>query len=131
MPTKIQYFFAKKWLWRFLFLGCSLCIGFAVAMPTYIMQKGLISAILSGACAGVLLSYFAIRGLYRIIIRINGAPFHKGDTVQILVGEHKDHVVTVYEEWLERKQVRVYLDEEEKEAVTDVFSYTEIFKVKK
>jgi hypothetical protein len=64
--------------------------------------------------------------LYEYGARLNGAPFEIGDRVRILVGPHRDRVVGIYELWDQRAQVRVNLDSETKEKVTDVFSYNEI-----
>jgi hypothetical protein len=130
-PSKIQVLFAQNWLWHLLFWGCALCVGLTVAMPTYITQKTFIRAIMSGAITGVLISCFITRGLYYIITRINGSPFHKGDTVQILIGEYKGQVVNVYEEWKDRKDVRVDLGEIAMKDVKDVFSFNEICRVDK
>lgn len=128
-PSKTQVLFAQNWLWHLLFWGCSLCVGLIVAMPTYIAQKKFILAIMSGAFTGVLISYFITRSLYYIITWMNGSPFHKGDTVQILVGEHKGQIASVYEEWKDRKQVRVDLGEPARQDLKDVFSFNEICRI--
>jgi len=112
-----------------MFFGGSLCIGLAFAMPMYIAQKKFISAIVVGAFAGVMIGYFVSHGFYYIITRMNGAPFHKGDVVQNLSGEYKGHVVSVYEEWKGRKQVRVDLGETAMKDLKDVFSFNEICRV--
>ena len=70
-----------------------------------------------------------LAGCYRIITKMNGAPFHKGDVVQILVGEYQGHTATVYEEWRDRKQVRIDLGEQAKQHFKDVFSYNKICRV--
>lgn len=58
--------------------------------------------------------------------RLNGAPFQIGETVQILTKRHRDRLAWVYEVRPDRKQVRVDLGVEEKNARTDVFHYTEV-----
>ena len=58
--------------------------------------------------------------------KLNGAPFHRGDLVRILRGPHRDRVAEVYKLWLERHQVRVRLNEKQKQDVTDVFGYHEV-----
>ncbi len=109
-----------------MFWGCPLCIGLGFAMPLYLAQKGFISAIITGASAGVLISYFVLRGLNYIITRMNGAPFQKGDTVQVLAGKYQGQTGKVYEEWKDRKQVRVDLGEQAKKNLKDIFSFNEI-----
>jgi hypothetical protein len=56
----------------------------------------------------------------------NGAPYRVGDYVRVLVRRHRGRVVRVYDLWAERHQVRVELGDEERERVTDVFSYVEV-----
>ena len=58
--------------------------------------------------------------------KLNGAPFHESETVRILRGPYRDRVVNIYELWPSRQQVRVWLDEQHKKNVTDVFSYHEV-----
>ena len=126
IPSKIQIFFAESWPWNLMFWGCPLCIGLGFAMPLYLAQKGFISAIMTGTFAGVLISYFVLRGLNYIIARMNGAPFQERDIVQVLAGEYQGHVGSVYEEWKDRKQVRVDLGEQAKKDLKDIFSFNEI-----
>ena len=95
-------------------------------MPIYLGQNGFLPALLIGAFAGVSISYFALRGFYYVITRMNGAPFRKGDVVQILVGEYQGHIAGVYEEWRDRKQVRVDLGDQAAKDVKDVFSLNEL-----
>ena len=59
-------------------------------------------------------------------MKINGAPFHNGDMVHILVGKHRGKIARVYEIWEERKEVRVDIGEQAKKDVEDVYSYTEV-----
>ena len=58
--------------------------------------------------------------------KINGAPFHPGDLVRILRGPYRDRVAEVDKLWPERLQVRVRLDEKQKQIGTDVFGYHEV-----
>ena len=109
-----------------MFWGCPLCIGLGFAMPLYIAQKGFLSAIMTCAFAGVLISYFVLRGLNYIITSMNGAPFQEGDIVQVLVGEYQGQVGRVYEEWNDRKQVRVDLGDQAKKDLKDIFSFNKI-----
>jgi hypothetical protein len=57
----------------------------------------------------------------RVAGALQGAPFHVGDPVWVLVGKYKDTLTRVYEVWDERGQVRVELGAKEREDVTDVF----------
>jgi transcription antitermination factor NusG len=61
-----------------------------------------------------------------VAVWTNGGPFHKGDTVRILVGPHEGRVSRVYEEWKERNQVKVDLGAELSRKVEDVFSFIEL-----
>jgi len=63
---------------------------------------------------------------FRIARALQGAPFHVGDHVWILVGKHKGTLTRVYEVWDERGQIRVELGADDKTAVTDVFCVVEI-----
>jgi len=66
-----------------------------------------------------------------VVSKINGAPFHLGDAVRILVGPYRDRVGYIYAMWIERNQVRVELNEQAKNDVTDVFGYNEICRERK
>src|SRR5207253_4613352 len=56
--------------------------------------------------------------------KLNGAPFHVGDRVCILVGPHRGRVVQVYS--VERRQIRVQLGEQAKKDSTDAFLFTKV-----
>ena len=58
--------------------------------------------------------------------RVNGSPFRVGDDVMILCGKHAGQRAKIYELWKERAQVRVELGEAERNAVTDVYSETQV-----
>jgi hypothetical protein len=58
--------------------------------------------------------------------RINGAPFHVGDHVQILVGPNRDRIVRVEAVWENNRQVCVELGDSEKKGVQVPFDYTEV-----
>lgn len=66
---------------------------------------------------------------YKYANRTHGAPFQSGDWVRILRGPHKNKVVSVYEVWNERYQVRVDLGGKEKEDFTDIFSFLQVQRV--
>jgi hypothetical protein len=77
-----------------------------------------------GVFPGVLLlgPLFHARGLS------NGAPFHEGDTVQIIAGPYQGIVARVYSGW-QGDSVRVELGAAAQKAYEDVFSPTEILRV--
>jgi hypothetical protein len=64
--------------------------------------------------------------IFRLGAKLNGAPFHVGDPVRILVGPHRNHLTRIYEIWDERREVRVELDPQARESVKDVFEFTQV-----
>lgn len=58
--------------------------------------------------------------------RVNGAPFHVGDQVRVLLGPYRDEVRVVYAVWDERGEVRLDFGPQAKEEFADVYSYLEI-----
>jgi hypothetical protein len=56
----------------------------------------------------------------------NGAPYRVGDLVRVPARRHRNRVARVYEVWAERDQVRLELDDNQRERVKDVFSYFEV-----
>jgi hypothetical protein len=64
--------------------------------------------------------------IFRLGAKLNGAPFHVGDPVRILMGPHRNRVTRIYEIWKERGQVRVELDQQARESVKDVFEFTQV-----
>jgi hypothetical protein len=63
--------------------------------------------------------------------KVNGAPFAVDDRVMILIGRHKGKIGSVYELWPSRGEVRVFLNEEEKKKVTDVFGNHQVWRIGK
>jgi hypothetical protein len=57
---------------------------------------------------------------------MNGAPFHPGDYVQILVGPNRGQVVPVDVVWTERGQVCLNLGVPRKKGLQFAFSYTQV-----
>lgn len=129
-PTKLQTFLAKGWPWTTLICGCPILVGLYLASDFYSTNDKYIPAILGGAIGGFVISYLILYSLFHLLAKINGAPFYKGDKVQILTGKFQGHIATVYEEWKDRKQVRVNLGKQAQEEVNDVFSFNEIIRVK-
>ena len=128
-PYPIQRLLANDWFFVTAFLGIAISVGLFVSMDVY-GEDGFFVSIMTGATCGFLLSYFPLLILAYIVSKLNGAPFRKGDIVQILVREHAGKTVTVYEEWKDRKQVRVDLGERAKNELKDIFSFIEIRRIK-
>ncbi len=68
--------------------------------------------------------------IYHVCRFLNGGPYQAGDNVYILVGPHRGRVVTIYEVWNTRGQVRVDLGEQAKREVKDVFDDLQVCRVK-
>jgi hypothetical protein len=80
-----------------------------------------------GYIIGVVFIWMILGG---IAARIQGWPFAKGDEVVILSGKNRGRVVTVYEVWEPRGQVRLDLGDEAKENVTDVYCAVAVTRTK-
>jgi hypothetical protein len=83
-------------------------------------------------CLGAMLGFFP-GGLFlgvflRWIEYRNGAPFHEGDEVVILSKRFPGRITRIYQIWPERHEVRVELGAAECRKVTDVFSYTDVYR---
>jgi len=125
-PSITQRFLANNWPWKIVFWGFPLCIGLYFVMQSDSNRTGYIMSIVVGALIGVIVSYFFLRTLWHIRARINGAPFYKGDIVLILTGKYRGQVVSIYEVWKDRNQVRVDIGEQAKIDAKDVFSFIEV-----
>ena len=107
-------------------IGLLLWTGLVLAIPLFI--------IVLPYCLFVLLALFTRPvwlPFYKHAIKRNGAPFHAGDWVRILHGQHQSQIVRVYEVWIDRDQVRVELGEKEKEDVRDVFSFLQVRRIER
>ena len=72
------------------FLGSSVTVTLAISYvlgPVSFM--GYLPAALAGAFVGVTGTFIVLGPLTMAIEEVNGAPFQKGDTVQVLNGKHK------------------------------------------
>jgi hypothetical protein len=136
-PTRLQYVFAHSvtictWggaLALAVFVGRSL-----LRSPTQLLDKSFLfwfvfEILISLALGWTLSGFFISPFVCTFVGKLNGAPFHVGDLVQILVGQHQDHVARVYDVWAERRQLRIELSEQERNDVTDVFDYFQICKL--
>ena len=124
-PTLTQRFFASIWLWQIAFWGFPVVAGVAFVLH-FQREFGVPLAVFGGAACGVVVSHAVLRMFWRYRARVNGSPFSTGDHVRILVGPHAENVVTVYEVWEERGQVRVSLGEQAKRELKDVFGYLQV-----
>jgi hypothetical protein len=138
-PTRFQRLFTDHRPFAF----CAVC-GATVAVIWELQAMAPYLALLSfwdiawlvvllpfAACLGAALGVFPTYGILGGLVldwvaRRNGAPFREGDEVVILSKRFPGRVTRVYEVWNERRQVRVELGEQEREAVTDVFEYTDV-----
>jgi hypothetical protein len=88
--------------------------------------------VIVAACLGAVLGAFPgallLLPLLHWIEFRNGAPFHEGDEVLILSKHYRGRITRIYTVWGERHQVRVELGVQERKSVTDVFSYTDIYR---
>jgi hypothetical protein len=87
-------------------------------------------AIILGFFLSLPLAWILLSPSYHAQSLRNGAPFHAGDRVRILVGPHRGRIVEVREIWDFRNQVRVEIDAKATEDATDEFSPTEICREK-
>jgi hypothetical protein len=69
---------------------------------------------------------FVLNPVYDLGAKLNGAPFHVGDSVRILVGPYRGRVVRIYSVWHERRQICVDLGEQAKNDSTDTFLFTKV-----
>ncbi len=138
-PTRMQYIIAEGWLdrvWNAVIP--SLCALGAVRMlePTLALLGNwnyfsrfsviIVTVLMIGYLLALMSGWLIFGPIKYARSRENGAPFHEGDVVQILMGPYRDRVVPVYKVLEERKEVRVELGEKEKEDLKDFFSYTQI-----
>jgi hypothetical protein len=135
----MQYFFAGNWPMKIWLAAVSLlCIFLAwrtcePSMTSFrdwhflvLFVGAILLAPVFGCYVSLLFMWFILGPVYYARGRLNGAPFHEGDHVQILVGLHRGRVVRVYAIWAERNQVRVELGEQKTKGVSDVFSYFQV-----
>lgn len=131
-PSRAQYFFARPWLLNAWLIAVILvCIVIAVRTAgttskilseglSLLLSFGVVSlAALLGYFVALLLGWVVFGPLYFARGLKNGAPFHVGDMVRVLVGKHRDRVVRVYQVWESRDQVRMELSEQERKDATE------------
>src|SRR5688572_26591745 len=125
-PRRIQYFLASGWPWAIPMLTLPLLCALLGGWAGYPRHLPTILGLLVGSAFGTVFTSYCLRLLALYREKINGGPFHKGDTVRVLGGRYRDQIGQIYEEWEVREQVRVYLGPEAKHRVRDVFSSIEL-----
>jgi hypothetical protein len=132
-PSLRQRFFAgNAVLWLAAVAG-ALCVGWRLIPATQPSSVGVLRTALLICVGGVLGLFlavfpgmFVLGPLMNVVARINGSPFQVGDEVMILCGKHSGRVARIYELWNQRGQVRLELGEADRNAVTDVYSETQV-----
>jgi cellulose synthase/poly-beta-1,6-N-acetylglucosamine synthase-like glycosyltransferase len=103
-------------------IGGGLVLGTAVAFFSKAFSLWAVFAVLAALPLGAIFGMLVVYPVILVICHfLNGAPFHPGDMVHILKGQHRGRVVRVYDVWGEQGQVRVELGAQEKTDVKDVF----------
>ncbi len=125
----IRQLLAHDWVWSIALWTAILAIGLTVGMNIYTKTNNLVIAALCAATGGFVYSYIPLFILMRFIMKLNGAPFHIGDRVQILTGSHRGKIESVYEIWKDHKEVRLDLGQQAKNEVKDVFSFLQIRRI--
>jgi hypothetical protein len=132
-PTSSQYFFASDWPPRIWLAAGSVvaviatlraCEPSAATCTNWLMILVYVVMIVLSSALGFFVAavgwVFVLGPVYESRGRANGAPFKKGDVVQILAGPYKGRITTVYSTW-QRDTVRVVLGPQEEETYRDVF----------
>lgn len=101
-----------------------------LVVSVYSILRFVISLASFTILGGIVGYLFFLVIIVKIAYKINGAPFHVGDTVHILVGPYRGREVRVYDVWPTRGQVRVELGEYEEKEIKDVFGWYEICSIK-
>jgi hypothetical protein len=141
-PSFMQMFFAKHWPLKFwmavigaisIFMACRACEPSLSSLHDWHFLVLFVSVIVLApvlACYSSLMIVWLFLGpIYRIRGRMNGAPFHPGDYVQVLVGPNRGRVFQVDVIWEQRGQVCLELGSPRRKGVQFAFAYTQVFRV--
>lgn len=141
-PTRLHYFFAQGWpatilLVVVLSIFVSLAVlalgpapqlvGFGAEARSYLFLLGI--ALLIGLCVSALLGPFILGPIYDRRAALNGAPFHIGDRVEVLVGRNRGSVARVSEVWESRGSLRVEWDNSVARQGRTTFGFAQVIKV--
>ena len=107
----IRRIMAINRLWMILFLISSVGIGTTIVIKQSsgrdnISPTEYFNFLFLGASVGFFITWGILFCLHRIIAWLNGAPFARGDEVQVLAGKYRGQIGKVYDIWEERSQVR-------------------------
>ena len=144
--TKIHYFFAQGWLekiWLIVFSSTFVIYGtfgewgFIFSPTTWVEMLFFLGGVflyaLLGYFVGIIAGWPIIGPIYYNRSLKNGEPFHKGETVQILVGPYRDSIVSVIKAWDAAEYAgghRIHVDlGSELEDNEIIFTSTEILRV--
>ena len=98
-------------LWPITFLGSVSAVTLAIAYTLGpVSWVGYLPAALAGAFVGVLVTWMVVVLTGTAIGEVNGAPFQKGDRVQVLNGKHKGVIGKVEETNVGQHGVYVAVD---------------------
>jgi hypothetical protein len=139
-PSLMHYFFAQDWPLKIWLVGfslfCAITAGNACE-PSFALLRDwhflilFISAILVAPTLGFFLAlplaWIVIGPFYHFRAKLNGAPFHVGDHVQILVGSHRGKVARIYSTW-QGDTFRVELGSDAEKSYKDIFSPTKVLR---
>jgi len=141
-PSFMQMFFAQHWplkIWIAVIGVVSIIMAGRACEPSWssfhdwrfliLFVSVIILAPVFACYTSLIIVWIFLGPLYRIRGRMNGAPFHPGDSVQVLVGPNRGRVFQVDVIWEERGQVCLELGEPRKKGVKFAFTYTEVFRV--
>lgn len=138
-PTRMQYFFATRWIDRLLFgvlpLSGVLATALFLRPSAGQLTDGRRLLLWVGAlfliymlclCLARIAAMLVLGPIVNERLRINGAPFRAGHRVRILMGPHRDRIVQVLEVEDSTNQVRVAPESGETAGATGAYSFLEI-----
>jgi hypothetical protein len=132
--TLLQRFFAIDTVWVIGHLIIALMPAVIFIFLCAGSANEIMALIVASFCigiAGVFISRFPLIILLYFRTKINGGPFHEGDTVQVITGKYAGKLARVYEEWPERNRVRVAINEEAWKSMDDAFFHVQLIKIPK
>jgi len=66
---------------------------------------------------------------FKLSSMINGAPFSKGNYVQVLIGDHKNNIGRICDIWTSRGTVCVDLVNIDGQEIVKYYSYNEVLRI--
>jgi hypothetical protein len=134
MPTRIQLILAHGFRIATFGTACVAVVivswfsfGIVADRPDPLVVTLVIVSIIAAFPLGLIVGGLTVWPVLFITAgKLNGAPFHEGELVYVLVGPHKGRMTTVYKVWPSRRQARVWLNDQAKIEVKDVYMWNEI-----